>query len=90
MKLQKFQNNGNSKNSHGKEKCSITHQDDPFLFLMPLKLEVVMAGHLNLYVFHSVFDSRRIDQIQEYIDLMVCKYLNTRLELKLITIILID
>ena len=44
---------------------------------MPLKLEVMMAGHLSLYVFHSVFNSQRIDEIQEYIDLMVCKYLNT-------------
>ena len=75
LNLQKFQNDGSSKKSHGKEKCILTHQDDPFLFLMPLKLEVIMAGHLSLYVFHSVFNSQRIDEIQEYIDLMVRKYL---------------
>ena len=57
-----------------------THQEDPFLILMPLKLEIIMTRHLSLYVFHSVFNSKRIHDIQEYIDLMVCKCFNTRLE----------
>ena len=76
LKLQKFQNNHSSKNDHVKEKCFVSHQDDPFFLLMPLKVEVIMAGPMNLFMFHSVLSSQQIDEIQDHVDrfkiILVC------------------
>ena len=44
---------------------------------MPLKLEIITMEKMSMYMFHSVLTAKRMDEIQEYIDIMVCNWNHT-------------
>ena len=54
-----------------KAKCYITHRNDPYLYLHPVKMEVVTKQPLKLYLFHDVLTPSQVLNIKSYMELMV-------------------
>ena len=53
----------------------MTHRDDPYFYLSPLKLEIVMETPVKIYLYHSVLPFKSINLIKDYTELMVRKQL---------------
>ena len=71
--FQNFEGCNNPRNDHSEEKCYLTHRKEPYFYLSPLKLEIVMKK--QIYLYHSVLSSKGINLIKDYTELMVRKQL---------------
>lgn len=69
--MKNFEGRNNPRNDHSEEKCYRTHRNEPYFYLSPLKLEVMMEKPVQLHLYHSVLTSKDINQIKEYTELMV-------------------
>ena len=49
----------------------MTHENDPYFYLSPLKLETIMETPAKIYLYHSLLSSKQVDSITEYTELMV-------------------
>jgi hypothetical protein len=69
--MKNFEGRNNPRNDHSEEKCYRTHRNEPYFYLSPLKLEIMMERPVQLHLYHSVLTSKDINQIKEYTELMV-------------------
>ena len=51
--------------------CYFTHQNEPYFYLSPLKLEEIAENPVTINLYHSVLSSAQINAITEYTELMV-------------------
>ena len=65
-KWQKFDGKDNQRNHHYKEKCFLTHLNEPFLYLSPVKLEQIMVQPVQINYYHSVLTSAEINMLNGY------------------------
>ena len=66
MTWQQFKGKNNPRNHHYKEKCFLTHLDEPFLYLSPVKLEIIMAQPVQIHYYHSVLTPEEIKRLNGY------------------------
>lgn len=52
-----------------KEKCILTHHNEPYLYLGPLKLEIIVAEPLQLYLYHSLLTPWQINTLRGYVEI---------------------
>ena len=67
--LQNFESDNGQVRS--KQRCFIAHNNDPYLYLRPLKTEIVTQQAIQMYIFHSVLTSAEVQRIKDYFPLMV-------------------
>ena len=69
--LQKFEDNDVIKNDPSQERCFLSHNDTPYFYLSPLKLEVVMEKPIEIYIYHDVVTSNELNTIKNVANLRV-------------------
>ena len=45
------------------ERCFYADNNDPYFFLSPLKLEIIMTSPIEIYIFHDVVTNKEINTI---------------------------
>ena len=58
--IQKFQNSSTQRQEGFAGKCYLTHQQEPYFYLSPLKLEVIMENTASIYLYHSILSTGHI------------------------------
>ena len=53
------------------ERCFFAHNNDPYLYISPLKLEVVMESPLQLYIYHGAATFHEINQVKAHANIQV-------------------
>ena len=46
------------------EKCVLSHKDDPYLRLSPLKVEIVAEKPIRVEIFHDLLSEREIKKMK--------------------------
>lgn len=46
------------------ERCFYTDNNDPYFYLSPLKLEVVMKIPIEIYIYHDIITKKEINTIK--------------------------
>jgi hypothetical protein len=64
--FQQFKGKNNPRNHHYKEKCFLTHLNEPLLYLSPVKLEIIMVKPVQINYYHSVLTTEEIKKINGY------------------------
>ena len=46
------------------ERCFYTDKSDPYFYLSPLKLEVVMKFPIEIYIYHDIVTDKEINTVK--------------------------
>ena len=68
-----FDGHNNPRNGHSRGSCYLSHGNDPYFYLSPLKLEIIMENPVRIYLYHSILTNKRIKKIKDYSELLVRK-----------------
>ena len=69
--MKKFETPFNQQERRYPGKCYLSHRNEPYFYLSPLKLEEIMKNSATINLYHSILSSAQVDAITEYTELMV-------------------
>ena len=57
------------------ERCFYAENNDPYFYLLPLKLEVIMKSPIEIYIYHDVVTNKEINTITTQSNFKVINFL---------------